>query len=114
MSQAFWYCSCRHPGTKVYYADEMGKKQQLYDELRGLFEEMREQRDQWKQLYADARSGPLTTMTPTTVSNQTVCANCGKRKFGLSIPRLGIQELGDFCMCVSAASQLQRRGGENG
>jgi hypothetical protein len=22
MSSAFWYCNCRHPNTKVYYADE--------------------------------------------------------------------------------------------
>ena len=22
MSHGFWYCSCRHPNTKVYYADE--------------------------------------------------------------------------------------------
>ena len=55
MSQAFWYCNCRHPGTKVYYADEMEKQQALYDELRSIFEEMKAQRDNWKQLYLDAR-----------------------------------------------------------
>lgn len=55
MSRAFWYCNCRHPGTKVYYADEMEQQQALYDELRSIFEEMKAQRDSWKQLYLDAR-----------------------------------------------------------
>jgi hypothetical protein len=55
VSHAFWYCNCRHPGTKVYYADEMEKRQALYDELRSIFEEMKAQRDNWKQLYLDAR-----------------------------------------------------------
>jgi hypothetical protein len=40
------------------------------------------------------------------IDNQQKCPSCGKRLFGLSIPRLGIHEIGDFCMCVKAGSTL--------
>jgi hypothetical protein len=56
MTSAFWYCNCRHPGTKVYYADEIDKARELYDELNSMYAEMRSQRDAWKQLYADTRA----------------------------------------------------------
>lgn len=56
MSHAFWYCSCRHPGTKVYYANEMEKKQALYDELADIHKEMTSQRDEWKKMYYEARA----------------------------------------------------------
>lgn len=36
------------------------------------------------------------------IDNQEKCVTCGKRLFGLSIPRLGIHEIGDFCMCVKS------------
>lgn len=66
MSHVFWYCNCRHPGTKVCYADEMEKQQALYDELRSIFEEMKAQRDNWKQLYLDAKElyGPAQSAKP--------------------------------------------------
>ena len=37
---AFWYCNCRHPHTKVYYADEIDKLQAERDQLRAALKEI--------------------------------------------------------------------------
>lgn len=39
---AFWYCSCRHPKTRVYYADEVERLERVVAQLQRALTEIRE------------------------------------------------------------------------